>query len=136
MATVLFWEKPGCINNTRQKNLLRQAGHRVIEYNLLTSALNAQELRRFFGKLPVTDWFNRSAPAIKNGQVIPAELSEAQALALMQHDRLLIRRPLMQVDTDYAAGFDPVQVQAWIGLTPAAVPTADYETCPQTDIKP
>jgi hypothetical protein len=31
MATVHFYEKPGCINNTRQKKILAAAGHEVLE---------------------------------------------------------------------------------------------------------
>jgi flavorubredoxin len=30
MATVTFYEKPSCANNTRQKKLLTEAGHTVI----------------------------------------------------------------------------------------------------------
>jgi hypothetical protein len=36
MATITFYEKPGCINNTRQKKLIAAAGHQVIAKNLLT----------------------------------------------------------------------------------------------------
>lgn len=132
MATVLFWEKPGCVNNTRQKKLLREAGHEVIERNLLTEHWDAARLRRFFGTLPVAAWFNGSAPAIKQGQVLPETLSEEQALALMLADPLLIRRPLMQVGERCKAGFDPVRVDTWIGLTPEAAAPADLETCPRT----
>ena len=132
MTTVLFWEKPGCINNTRQKKLLREAGHEVIEHNLLTEAWDAIRLRRFFGNLPVAAWFNGSAPAVKQGLVLPEELSEEQALSLMVADPLLIRRPLMQVGERYEVGFDPARVDAWIGLNaPAAIPQ-DLETCPST----
>ncbi|MBI1424317.1 MAG: hypothetical protein GC149_12685 [Gammaproteobacteria bacterium] len=36
MAEIVFYEKPGCGNNTRQKALLAAAGHHVIARNLLT----------------------------------------------------------------------------------------------------
>jgi len=132
MATVLFWEKPGCVNNTRQKKLLREAGHEVVERNLLAEPWDAARLRRFFGSLPVAAWFNGAAPAIKQGLVLPDTLVENQALALMLADPLLIRRPLMQVGERCEAGFDPVRVNAWIGLAPAAAAPADLETCPRT----
>ena len=49
MATVTFYEKPGCINNTRQKKLLAAAGHQVVAKNLLTEVWQAERLRAFFG---------------------------------------------------------------------------------------
>jgi nitrogenase-associated protein len=134
MATVLFWEKPGCINNARQKILLREAGHELIERNLLTEPWDAARLRQFFGTLPVAAWFNGSAPAVKQGLVLPERLSEQQALTLMLADPLLIRRPLMQVGERCEAGFDPVRVDAWIGLGLAAKPSVavDLESCPRS----
>ena len=137
MTSVLFWEKPGCINNTRQKKLLREAGPEVIEHNLLTEAWDASRVRRFFGHLPVAAWFNGSAPAVKQGLVLPEELSEEQALSLMVADPLLIRRPLMQVGERYEAGFDLTRVDAWIGLDAQAAKPQDLESCPsRADFSP
>ena len=118
MATVLFWEKPGCVNNTKQKMLLREAGHEVLEHNLLTESWQAGRLRGFFGSLPVAAWFNGSAPAIKQGLVQPEALDEKAALALMLEDPLLIRRPLMQRSDDGTrhVGFETADVDAWVGL--------------------
>jgi len=131
MATVYFYEKSGCVNNTRQKQLLAAAGHQVIARNLLSEAWHAAGLRAFFGDLPVRDWFNYSAPAIKTGQVKPEILDEQQALALMLDNPLLIRRPLMQVGEKRMVGFDPHLVDEWIGL--AQIDTAaDLEHCPRT----
>jgi len=134
VSEVLFFEKPGCINNTRQKNLLQAAGHRVIARNLLTEPWTAQTLRPFFGDLPVSDWFNRSAPRVKEGEVIPERLDEAEALALMVADPLLIRRPLMQVGEERMAGFESERVDAWIGLSalPGELPGSEIEECPRS----
>ncbi len=130
MATVYFYEKPGCVSNTRQKKMLAAAGHKVIAKNLLTEAWQAEQLRAFFGKLPVTNWFNYSAPMIKLGHVQPELLSEAQALALMVDTPLLIRRPLMQVGHERLAGFDQELVDSWIGLTEVKL-EHDLEACPK-----
>lgn len=132
MATVHFYEKPGCINNTRQKQLLSAAGHLLIIYDLLQHpwADESDKLRAFFGDKPVTDWFNRSAPAIKNGLIDPAAVSESQAIQLMIADPLLIRRPLMEVDGQLMSGFDQQQVDAWLGLAEVAA-DKDLETCPK-----
>ena len=130
MAEVIFYEKPGCVNNTRQKRLLSAAGHRVLARSLLTERWEPGELRRFFGDLPVAAWFNRTAPAIKERIVDPEAVDERQALALMRLDPLLIRRPLMRVGDEFRVGFEPDEVDAWIGLGGADL-AQDVETCTQ-----
>jgi len=134
VSEVLFFEKPGCINNTRQKALLQSAGHLVIARNLLTEPWTAATLRPFFGDLPVVEWFNRSAPRVRDGEVVPESLGEAEALALMVAEPLLIRRPLMQVAGERMTGFDPERVDAWIGLSdaPGELPGSDIEQCPRS----
>jgi nitrogenase-associated protein len=131
MATVTFYEKPGCVNNTRQKKLLTDAGHQVVAKNLLIENWTTVSLRAFFGQLAVRDWFNYSAPAIKHGEIDPENQSEQEALALMVENPLLIRRPLMQVGTTLMAGFDQQAVDNWIGLQKNEAPS-DLETCPRT----
>jgi nitrogenase-associated protein len=130
MATVTFYEKPGCQNNTRQKVLLAAAGHTVWARNLLTERWTAARLRPFFGDLSVPEWFNLSAPRIREGEVDYERVTETEALVLMLADPLLIRRPLMEVDGEYRVGFDPAAVDAWIGLGHARV-GGDLETCPR-----
>ncbi|MDD5579173.1 MAG: nitrogenase-associated protein [Methylobacter sp.] len=130
MATIIFYEKPGCINNTRQKKLLAAAGHLVVARNLLTEAWQPNRLRTFFGELAVRDWFNASAPAIKQGEIKLDKLTEQEALALMLENPLLIRRPLMQVGDSLMTGFDQEAVDNWIGLKEIeAIP--DLESCPR-----
>lgn len=131
MATVIFYEKPGCINNTRQKKLLIAAGHSVIAKNLLTEPWQTQELRAFFGNLPIRSWFNYSAPALKLGEVDPGRLSEQQAIALMLDNPLLIRRPLIKVGDQMMTGFDQHIVDDWIGLAEVN-PLQDMESCAKT----
>ena len=131
MASVTFYEKPGCSNNTRQKKLLTAAGHQVVAKNILTETWQPERLRAFFGALPVSDWFNYSAPAIKHGEIEPDTLTEQEALALMLENPLLIRRPLMQVGESLMAGFDQQAVDHWIGLQRIEA-TPDLESCPRT----
>lgn len=130
MATVLFYEKPGCVNNTRQKVLLAAAGHTVQAKSLLAEKWTAARLRSFFGDLPVTEWFNASSPRVYGGEVAPAALDEARALQLMLADPLLIRRPLMEVNGECRVGFDQDAVDRWIGLASKA-PREDLESCPR-----
>jgi nitrogenase-associated protein len=130
MAHVTFYEKPGCINNAKQKRLLREAGHVLEERNLLTEPWTASTLRPFLGDLPVADWFNRSAPKVKSGEVVPESLGPEAALALLVGEPLLIRRPLLDAEGRKAIGFDFDAVDAWLGLTPERR-EADLETCPR-----
>jgi len=116
MVTIIFYEKPGCTNNTKQKALLKAAGHTVEAHNLLTEAWTMETLRPFFGDLPVADWFNYSAPPIKSGEIIPAQLDAQTALNLMIQNPLLIRRPLLQVGERREFGFDQNKIATWIGL--------------------
>lgn len=131
MATVIFYEKPGCRNNARQKALLQASGHQVDSRNLLAEAWTAERLRAFFGALPVAAWFNEAAPSVKDGSVVPESFDEAQALAAMIADPLLIRRPLMEALGRKSAGFDEAAVAAWIGLKPAEGTVG--EGCIRTD---
>jgi nitrogenase-associated protein len=124
---VLFWEKPGCAGNARQKALLAASGHDVLARDLRAEPWTAERLRPFFGDRPVAAWFNRTSPRVKSGEVRPETLDETAALDLMLADKLLIRRPLMQVGDRREAGFEPALVDAWIGLR-ANVPAVD-ETC-------
>ncbi|MDJ0717908.1 MAG: ArsC/Spx/MgsR family protein [Prochloraceae cyanobacterium] len=132
MVKVIFYEKPGCINNTKQKALLAAAGHQVEAGNLLTENWTKERLRPFFGDLPVTEWFNRSAPAIKSGAIIPSELDEETALNLTIADPLLIRRPLIQVGEVCRVGFDLEAIDAWIGLHDVENKNQDLENCPRS----
>lgn len=142
MSTVIFYEKPGCINNTRQKELLIAAGHTVDARNLLAESWTAERLQQFFGDRPVCQWFNRTAPAIKSGQVVPDLVDAETARSLMMQDPLLIRRPLMQVGDRCEVGFDADTVDRWIGLQAAEgqqekrdrLIQQDLQTCPNTAI--
>lgn len=135
MPTVLFYEKPGCLNNTRQKVLLAAAGHTVQARSLLTEKWTSDRLRAFFGDLPVARWFNPASPRVREGEVLPETLSEGEALRLMLADPLLIRRPLMEVGTQRRVGFDPGEVERWIGLGSKA-PRGDLESCPNRHAGP
>lgn len=133
MAHLLFFEKPGCGGNARQKLALRQAGHTLTVRSLLDEPWTREALLGYLAALPVAAWFNPAAPRIKNGDVQPAALNAEQALALLLAEPLLIRRPLMQRldDGSRRVGFDTGEIDAWVGLAPAAVNQASLEGCPR-----
>ncbi|WP_020589872.1 ArsC/Spx/MgsR family protein [Desulfobacter curvatus] len=119
MAQVTFYEKPGCINNTKQKRWLAAAGHVVTEKNILETQWTREELLLYFGDRPVADWFNRTAPLVKSGKVIPESVGKEEALDLMLKNPILIKRPLLRVGDERMQGFATEMVHAWIGLNPS-----------------
>ena len=131
MTHIVFYEKPGCGGNARQRSALVAAGHTLDRRNLLTAHWTAQSLLAFLRPLPVADWFNRAAPRVKSGEVQPETLDAGVALAMLQQDPLLIRRPLMQrTDNDTRhVGFDTAAVDAWVGLGTNPASASTLEGC-------
>ena len=129
MAVVTFYEKPGCKGNLRQKTLLAAAGHTVQAKSLKTEVWTADRLLTFLGKLPISDWFNQAAPAVKSGEIVPANLGFEDALHLLLGNPLLIRRPLMEIGEERQVGFDIAAVDAWIGLKNIELPEGNIEAC-------
>ena len=124
---IVFLEKSGCINNTKQKKLLIEKGYDVLAKSLLTEPWRFESLRPFFGNLPLEKWFNMTAPSIKSGEVVPADFTEETAIESMLKDPLLIRRPLVVIDGHRVCGFDHPKVQALI----EGVDASDMLVCPQ-----
>jgi nitrogenase-associated protein len=118
MTHVIFYEKPGCGGNARQRAALETAGHTLERRNLLTTHWTGDSLLSFLNPLPVADWFNRAAPSVKSGEVQPDTLDAAAAITLLLQEPLLIRRPLMQRSDDGTrhVGFETAAVDAWVGL--------------------
>jgi nitrogenase-associated protein len=122
MAHLTFFEKPGCGGNAKQRALLEAAGHTIERRNLLGEPWTRDSLLAFLAPLPVLDWFNRAAPRVKSGEIVPEALAREQALALLLAEPLLIRRPLMLgADGTRMVGFDAQRVHEWIGLSVAPV---------------
>lgn len=132
MSHLVFFEKPGCGGNARQRATLEAAGHTLERRNLLTAHWTAEALLEFLAPLPVPEWFNRAAPRIKSGELLPEALDAEAALALLIAEPLLIRRPLMlnAADGSRHVGFDTAAVTAWIGLVPSAQRPTSLEGCP------
>lgn len=130
MAQLIFYEKPGCGGNARQKSLLRSAGHTLEVRDLLTHPWDRRQLLAFLEGLPVAEWFNRAAPRVKSGAVVPEQLTSEEAIDLLLREPLLIRRPLM-VDEHGGriVGFDTDRVHAWVGLAENTAPGRSLEGC-------
>lgn len=135
MTHIVFFEKPGCGGNARQRTALEATGHTLERRNLLTAHWSAERLRPFLAGHPVAEWFNAAAPRIKSGEVKPEALDADAALALLLAEPLLIRRPLMRRSDDgsHHLGFDTAEVHAWVGLEAChAAGPATLESCMST----
>jgi nitrogenase-associated protein len=125
MATIQFYQKPGCATNARQKRVLEAAGHTVIAKSLITEPWTAEALRGFFEAMPVQAWFNPASPRMKSGEISSEKLDATSAIALMLDDPLLIRRPLVATDSQRCAGFDNALIASLLGDRTGA----DLEAC-------
>ena len=133
MAQIIFFEKPGCINNTKQKNILCNAGHNVVAMDILKYDWSNDTLLNYLSALPILQWFNQSAPDIKSGKIKPVDLTQVQALKFMIKDPILIRRPLMKVNEQYKVGFDYDEINSLIGLQETSYED-DIESCPRSSV--
>ena len=66
MPAVVFYEKPGCLTNARQKALLERHGCRLTVRNLLSEPWTEARLYEFLQQKPVVQWFNPAAPKINH----------------------------------------------------------------------
>ncbi|PLY11831.1 MAG: hypothetical protein C0624_01300 [Desulfuromonas sp.] len=126
----MFWEKPGCSGNRRQKEILIASGHQLEVRDLLSEPWDTDQLKLFFGDRPVKEWFNPSNPRVKSGELLPEKTTSQEALTMMVAEPLLIVRPLMQVGEQRLAGFDVEEVHNWVGLSLDSVGERDPKHCP------
>lgn len=115
MKLILFYEKPGCSTNAKQKKSLKDAGHIVITRNLLQMEMSKEELYSYLKGKSTEEWFNPNAPKIKNGQIDPKDFSPEEALELLLSEPILIRRPLMSVNGHGICGFDHKDIENVLG---------------------
>lgn len=127
MAFIQFFEKPGCINGEKQKNILIEAGNILECVNILEHSWNREELALFIAVKDPTLIMNYTAPAIKKGEIIPANLSYDEAVTLMIENPLLIKRPLIRVDGMSVQGFTDERLTPYLASWDG---TDDVITCP------
>ena len=125
---IQFYEKPGCINNTKQKVLLEEQGHSLTTHSILTQKWTKETLRPFFNNMLVAEWFNKAAPQIKSGDVNPAIFNEETAIIAMIANPILIRRPLIEAEGELACGFDNSLVNKLLNH----VDVSHLQSCPKT----
>lgn len=127
---LIFFEKPGCGGNARQRAWLEAAGHHLEVHDLLRWPWSREALLAFLAPLPVAEWFNRAAPAVRDGVIVPEELDVFSALPLLLAQPLLIRRPLIELpDGRRFVGFDETRLREALAELPARA--APAEGCPR-----
>ncbi|WP_419769591.1 MAG: ArsC/Spx/MgsR family protein [Candidatus Marinarcus sp.] len=103
---VVFYEKPGCSGNARQKALLKVCGVEFSVKSILDTPWSKEELESFFDGLSVPEIFNLTAPKVKDKSIDIHTISKDEAIKLMLDEPLLIKRPLLQIDDVKVCGFD------------------------------
>jgi nitrogenase-associated protein len=134
MSLILFFEKPGCRNNDRQKAMLVLSGNTVESINLLEHPWTREELGRYLGNKPMHECFNPSAPAIKSGEIDPMDYSIEETLDMMIRDPVLIKRPLMKIGNHHIQGFDTAALRKIISLNPVPGAEKVVESMRMTDM--
>jgi len=132
---IIFYEKPGCSGNASQKAWLQAAGHTLEVRNLLGWAWTREELLGFLGELPVTQWFNRAAPRVKSGEIVPEALDRETAIRTLLDEHLLIRRPLLRREDGLClVGFEAAPLAHFLSLEAAVA--APGEGCAARAMEP
>jgi nitrogenase-associated protein len=140
MAKIIFYEKTGCKNNTKQKQILALSGHEVEAVDVIQHQWNRDELHSFFKGLDPKHWFNLNAPAVSDGKIVPEDFDENLALEALLNEHILIKRPLMIIGDKKFVGFDADILNKEIGININAHPSVPFmlndisKGCPSKNI--
>lgn len=132
-----FYEKQGCITNGKQKTLLKRLGLDVKVVNIIDHCWSQKELATFFANKPNSECVNRTAPAIKNGELEIDSMSRDDLYTAMINNPILIKRPLMRIDlngeTLHLVGFDLIRLASIYPLLdwPKDLSQGEIEQCSQ-----
>jgi nitrogenase-associated protein len=105
-SDTIFYEKPGCQGNKRQKELLTQHSITYETRNMLEIPWTKELLEEFFVGLTQRQIVNEAAPKIKKGEIDLDAISKDELIAMMCSDPILIKRPLIEIGAVKICGFD------------------------------
>jgi len=114
--SVVFYEKPGCAGNKKQKDLLLAHGVEFEVKSMLDTPWTNDTLNSFFVGLEKEKIVNQFAPQVKNGEINISKLSKEQLVELMIKEPILIKRPLIEVGEDKVCGFDIPKLNKLLNL--------------------
>lgn len=129
---IVFYEKPGCAGNARQKKLLKQCGYELDVRDMLSTAWSFKELEIFFNTLDNGEIVNITAPDIKNNIINIKEMTKDELIHLMIEKPLLIKRPLMVFGDYKLCGFDTQKLSEILNVDIALL--KDISTCTSEDV--
>ncbi len=113
---IVFYEKPGCLGNKKQKELLKANGLEFEVKSILDTKWDKKTLESFFVGLEKNEIVNETAPKIKNGEIDLNSVTKEQLIYKMINDPILIKRPLIIVDDSKICGFDMAKLNDVLDL--------------------
>lgn len=103
---IIFYEKPGCSGNAKQKKLLGLYGVAFETRSILSTPWSEDELNSFFEGLEKSDIINKFAPKVKSGELQLENYTKEELVELMLKEPILIKRPLLVLGDKKVCGFD------------------------------
>jgi len=113
---IIFYEKPGCLGNKKQKELLKANGLEFEVKSILDTKWDKKTLESFFVGLEKNEIVNETAPKIKNGEIDLNSVTKEQLIYKMINDPILIKRPLLIVEDSKICGFDMARLNDVLDL--------------------
>lgn len=114
--SIIFYEKPGCAGNQKQKKVLLDQGFSFQTKSILDIPWTKESLSSFFINLDKKDIFNPFAPQIKKGELDIDALSKEELIDHMCKEPILIKRPLLEIGEHKLCGFDINKINSLFGI--------------------
>lgn len=112
---VIFYEKPGCSGNAKQKKLLGLYGVAFETRSILSTPWSEDVLNSFFNGLEKEDIINKFASKVKSGEINISDYSKEELVKLMLQEPILIKRPLLVLGDKKVCGFDVEKINKILG---------------------
>lgn len=128
---IIFYEKPGCAGNARQKKILDDLNISYMTKSILDTKWEKSTLEKFFDGLDKKEFLNSFAPQIKNKLLDIDNLSKEQLIEKMIDEPILIKRPLLEIDQHKICGFDIKKINKLLDLSIKT--DKNVSTCQKSD---
>jgi arsenate reductase len=117
--TITFYQYPGCSTCRKAAKWLDAAGVEARSVHLVEKTPSASKLKALWktSGLPIRKFFNTSGNSYRNGgfkQKLET-MTDAQALAALADDGMLIKRPILDTGDAVLVGFKEPDWQAAAG---------------------
>lgn len=109
---MVFYEKPGCSGNAKQKKLLSSENIKYEVRSILDTNWNKESLESFFEGLDTKDIINQFAPKVKSGEINISKITKDEIIELMIKEPILIKRPLIEIGENKIVGFDMEKINS------------------------